>query len=99
MRIILAQTEVGLEKDVPYLEGMTEVVVDQHQDQHPGQVQESVQTETDLDIKCVGNMTILLVIAPTLAQMRNQTGTIQTVIQFYKVWHMTTLEDQAKVKQ
>ena len=32
--IILAVTGGGQEKDTPYLEGMTEVVLDQHQDQH-----------------------------------------------------------------
>ena len=52
---------------------MTEVVVDQcqdqHQDQGPGQVQESVQTETELGVISVGNMAILLVIPPTLSQI------------------------------
>ena len=42
--IILEEIEVDLEKDIPYetLEGMTEVVVDPHQDHGPDQVQESV---------------------------------------------------------
>ena len=65
------------------LEGMTGVVVDQCQDQHQGldQVQES---EIELGVICVGNMTIVLVNAPTLSQTKNQTDTILTVNQFCK---------------
>ena len=90
--IILGEIKVGLEKDVPYetLEGMTVVIVDHHQDQGPGpgQIQESVQTETELGVINVGNTTRLLAIALTLSWMKNQTSTIQIINQCYKFWHM-----------
>ena len=61
--------------------GVTEVVVDQGQDQHQGldQVQELVQKEIELGVISVGNMPILLVNAPTLSQMKHQTDMILTV--------------------
>ena len=65
---------------------MTEVVVDpcqdQLEDQGLGQIQESVQIETESGVINVGNMTTLLVIAPNLIWMRNQTNVIQTVNKF-----------------
>ena len=55
---ILEEVEVGLGKDNPQviLEGKTEAVVDQNQDQ--GLIQKPVQTEIGLDAINVENMTI-----------------------------------------